>query len=107
MQLGNADPPHPNERKCVARRKTERLVDMKFSFAGTTKKEFGEADEIVGESKVSIQCQSLLAFSDALTYSLCVHLDVAQIRVRDCVVRRDGQHMSRGGFGSREPRQRV
>ena len=55
LQLGAADPGHPYESKSVARRKTERLFNVTLSFAGTTKKIFGEADETVGESRISIQ----------------------------------------------------
>ena len=43
--LRKADPYHPSRTQVVARRKAERLVDVRFGFCASTKEILGEADE--------------------------------------------------------------
>ena len=78
-QLGHAGKHHPDVGGDIARREAEGVLDMSFR---------GQADGSVGGRQISVQCQSALALSDALSNSVCLDLNDAQGAISLGMVRR-------------------
>src|SRR6516162_1987391 len=81
LRLGDAADCHPSMGNGVSRRKAECLVNVRFRFCASTEKKLGGSDESMSGSQVAIQCQCLLAFSDALCHAFRKYLKEAQKHV--------------------------
>ena len=86
-QLGHAGKHHPDVGGDIARREAEGVLDMSFR---------GQADGSVGGRQISVQCQSALALSDALSNSVCLDLNDAQGAISLGMVRCQGQSFEYG-----------
>jgi hypothetical protein len=95
-QLGDTGIHHPQVYGDIARREAERLRDMGFRLYASADDIFGSTDGRVCAGQISIQRQSALALSNALSNSVRKDLDEAQDAISLGMVRRQGQSFERG-----------
>ena len=85
----------------IARTEAKGLTDVSLCFFGATNESLAKSDQGMGAGKISIQCQRMFKFGDALRRALGAYLDKTQLlMVRDhgqgfgllCFGRRQGRH---------------
>ena len=95
-QLGDTGKHHPSVSENITGGQTERVPYMCLGLIGTAKEMFGDADEGMRSSQISIQCERLFAFGNTLGRSRRVDMHGAQIKVGPGVLRSQGQRLDRG-----------
>src|SRR5579871_2426323 len=80
---------------------------MRLSFLRTTNKDLAESDQGMGRSKISIQLQRMLTFSDALSGPPGQNMEIAQEHMAARMVRRQRQGLAQFCFGRGKGGRRV
>ena len=93
--------------RSIARTEAQGLGNVSLCFFGATDINLTKSDKGMGDGKISIELQCMLAFGDALCGALGPYLDKPQQHMSARMVRDGGQGFGHLRFGRREGRHGI